>query len=141
MSPHVADAAGARPGDLSAAVPIFAALGDETRLGLVVRLRDDGPLSISRLTDGVAVTRQAVTKHLHVLELAGLAREQRHGRESVWELRRESFDRARACLDRLSAEWDDALGRLKSFVEGPPGAYRTGRRVLKKSPGRPGRKG
>jgi DNA-binding transcriptional ArsR family regulator len=140
MSPHAIDAAAGSTADMAAAVPVFAALGDETRLGLVLRLRTDGPLSIARLTDGVPVTRQAVTKHLHVLADAGLARHARLGRETVWELTPAPFDRARVCLDRLSAEWDDALERLKLFVENRAGAYTRGRRELKKPSGRRGRK-
>ena len=96
---------------------IFAALGDETRLALVARLSASGPLSIVTLTDGTGVTRQAVTKHLHVLSDAGLVRDSWVGRERVWQLEPESLLAARRSLDRISAEWDDALGRLKAFVE------------------------
>ncbi len=96
---------------------IFAALGDETRLRLVARLSADGPISISRLTEGGSVTRQAVTKHLQVLESVGLAHSSRNGRESLWELEPEPLDAARLCLDGISAQWDSALGRLKKFVE------------------------
>ena len=96
---------------------IFAALGDETRLALVVRLSGAGPLSIVTLTDGTGVTRQAVTKHLHVLSDAGLVRDSWVGRERVWQLDPESLRAARRSLDRISAEWDDALGRLQAFVE------------------------
>ena len=96
---------------------IFAALGDETRLALVVRLSGAGPLSIVTLTDGTGVTRQAVTKHLHVLSDAGLVRDSWVGRERVWQLDPEPLRAARRSLDRISAEWDDALGRLKAFVE------------------------
>jgi len=100
-----------------AAALIFAALGDETRLALVVRLSGAGPLSIVTLTDGTGVTRQAVTKHLHVLSDAGLVRDSWVGRERVWQLEPGSLRAARRSLDRISAEWDDALGRLKAFVE------------------------
>jgi len=96
---------------------IFAALGDETRLALVARLSASGPLSIVTLTDGTGVTRQAVTKHLHVLSDAGLVRDSWVGRERVWQLEPASLLAARRSLDRISAEWDDALGRLKAFVE------------------------
>ena len=97
---------------------IFAALGDGTRLALVARLSAAGPLSIVTLTDGTGVTRQAVTKHLHVLSDAGLVRDSWVGRERVWQLEPESLRAARRSLDRISAEWDDALGRLRAFVEG-----------------------
>ena len=73
------------------AAPIFAALGDETRLALVGRLSASGPLSIVTLTDGTGVTRQAVTKHLHVLSDAGLVRDSWIGRERVWQLEPESL--------------------------------------------------
>ena len=102
---------------LSQAAPIFAALGDETRLRLIARLSVDGPLSISRLTAGGRVTRQAVTKHLHVLAGAGLASSARSGRERVWELKEGQLEAARECLDGISAQWDRALENLRKFVE------------------------
>jgi DNA-binding transcriptional ArsR family regulator len=97
--------------------PIFAALGDETRLRIVARLSSGGPMSIAHLTRDASVTRQAVTKHLHVLAHAGLARSSRLGRQSVWELQPEPLDAARRCLDGISQQWDTALDRLKIFVE------------------------
>jgi DNA-binding transcriptional ArsR family regulator len=75
-------------------------------------------MSIARLTEGGSVTRQAVTKHLRVLEKVGLACNSRLGRESVWELEPKPLDTARDCLDGISAQWDAALDRLKKFVEG-----------------------
>jgi DNA-binding transcriptional ArsR family regulator len=107
----------ARRGDIHQAAPVFAALGDETRLGLVRRLSRGGSLSIARLTEGTPVTRQAVTKHLRVLEATGLVRSVRAGRERVWELRPERLADARAHLEEISARWDEALARLKAFVE------------------------
>ena len=104
------------PPELSA--QLFAALGDEVRLRLVARLCDEGPLSITRLTGGSRVTRQAITKHLRVMEHAGLMHSTRHGRESLWRLDRERLELARGYLDQISAQWDDALGRLRDFVEG-----------------------
>lgn len=97
---------------------IFAALGDETRLRLVKRLSASGPQSISRLARGASVTRQAVTKHLRVLEGAGLACSSRSGRERVWELESAPLGIARDYLSSISAQWDAALDRLKVFVEG-----------------------
>jgi DNA-binding transcriptional ArsR family regulator len=97
--------------------PIFAALGDATRLRLVFRLCDGGPLSITRLAAGSNVTRQAITKHLRVMEGAGLVRCTRHGRESVWQLEKRGLDDAHHYLDLISKQWDDALGRLRTFVE------------------------
>jgi DNA-binding transcriptional ArsR family regulator len=102
---------------IEAAAPVFAALGDETRLRLVARLSTEGPLSIARLTTGGGVTRQAVTKHLQVLADAGLARSARQGRESIWELDPDKLEEARRYLDHISAQWDEALGRLRAFVE------------------------
>jgi DNA-binding transcriptional ArsR family regulator len=98
--------------------PVFAALGDQTRLRLVGRLGREGPLSIARLTDGAGVTRQAVTKHLRVLAGAGLARGLRQGREQLWQLEAAPLDAARRSLERISQRWDEALGRLKAAVEG-----------------------
>jgi DNA-binding transcriptional ArsR family regulator len=102
---------------LSEAAPVFAALGDETRLAVVARLCIDGPLSIARLSEGVAVSRQAVTKHLETLAEAGLVRDARHGRERIWELETRRLEIAKRELDRISAQWDAAIGRLKAFVE------------------------
>jgi DNA-binding transcriptional ArsR family regulator len=102
---------------LRSSVPVFAALGDETRLRLVSRLCEQGPLSIAKLAAGSDVTRQAITKHLHVLEEAGLVRGAREGRENVWELEPRRLEDARRWLDVISKQWDDALGRLKAFVE------------------------
>jgi DNA-binding transcriptional ArsR family regulator len=96
---------------------IFAALGDETRLRLVLRLCDGGPMSISRLTAGTRVTRQAISKHLRVMEGAGLVRSSRRGREKLWQLERRRLVDARHYLEIISKEWDEALGRLKKFVE------------------------
>ena len=103
--------------EVSRAAPVFAALGDETRLALVTRLSSDGPLSITRLTAGSAVTRQAITKHLDVLASAGLASAVRRGRERIWELELEQMEAARTYLEHVSKRWDDALDRLKHFVE------------------------
>jgi DNA-binding transcriptional ArsR family regulator len=105
------------PAGSSASAAVFAALGDPTRLGLVARLCAGGPLSIARLTEGTDVTRQAVTKHLHVLEDAGLVRGLRHGRESVWELETRKLEAARHYLEQISQRWDAALFRLKRTVE------------------------
>jgi DNA-binding transcriptional ArsR family regulator len=104
---------------LKSSAPIFAALGDETRLRLVARLCTDGPLSIARLTDGAGVTRQAITKHLHVLAEAGVVRSIRQGRESIWEFEPRQLEEARRCLNLISKQWDDSLGRLKMLVENP----------------------
>ena len=97
--------------------PVFAALGDETRLRIVAKLSAGGPLSISQITDGESVTRQAITKHLAILADAGLVRDVRAGRERRWELELAPLDTARSCLDLVSQRWDQRLERLKALVE------------------------
>jgi DNA-binding transcriptional ArsR family regulator len=101
----------------AAAAPVFAALGDETRLRLVCRLCADGPLSITHLSEGATVTRQAITKHLRALADAGVVRDARRGRERIWELEPKRLEKARLCLDQISEQWDYAIGRLRAFVE------------------------
>ncbi|MGB7731476.1 MAG: metalloregulator ArsR/SmtB family transcription factor [Candidatus Acidiferrum sp.] len=96
---------------------IFAALGDETRLLLVAKLSRGRPCSISQLTEGLELTRQAITKHLRVLEDVGIVHSARTGRESLFELDPKPMEDIRDYLDRVSEEWDGALGRLKAFVE------------------------
>jgi len=96
---------------------VFAALGDETRLKLVSRLSEHGPLSITRLTAGSEITRQAITKHLRVMNRAGLVHSSRLGRESVWQLDQQRLEHARQYLDLISSRWDQALERLRKFVE------------------------
>jgi DNA-binding transcriptional ArsR family regulator len=83
----------------------------------VSRLCAEGPQSIARLTEGAAVTRQAVSKHLRVLEDAGVVRGSRDGRESVWEIEPRRLEEARRSLALVSAQWDAALDRLRTFVE------------------------
>jgi DNA-binding transcriptional ArsR family regulator len=102
---------------LARSAPLFAALGDETRLVIVSRLSSGEALSIVRLSDGSGVTRQAVTKHLLVLAAAGLVRSARAGRERVWELEPDAVREAQRSLESISAQWDAALARLKAFVE------------------------
>jgi DNA-binding transcriptional ArsR family regulator len=101
------------------AAPVFAALGDATRLRLVARLCVDGPLSIARLSEG-GVTRQAITKHLHALADAGLAQDSRRGRERIWELEPRRLEMARRCIEQIFHQWDAAISRLKAFVEEEP---------------------
>jgi DNA-binding transcriptional ArsR family regulator len=99
---------------------VFAALGDPTRLGLLDRLSAGEAQSIARLTDGTRLTRQAITKHLRVLEGAGVVRSVRVGRESRFALELKRLDDAKRYLDRVSRHWDDALARLKALVEDRP---------------------
>ncbi|HUI56021.1 MAG TPA: metalloregulator ArsR/SmtB family transcription factor [Bryobacteraceae bacterium] len=96
---------------------LFAALGDETRLRLVARLSASGPMSIAKLTTGSRVTRQGITKHLRVMERAGLVRSARRGRERIWQLEQRRLEDARRHLEQISKQWDVALGRLRALVE------------------------
>ena len=114
MSRNIRRSAAARLGTQAA---VFAALGDQTRLALVVRLSGGQPRSISELTTGSRLTRQAITKHLRVLESAGMVRCSRAGRESLFELSPEPIDEIREYLDFVAQKWDHALNRLQHFVE------------------------
>jgi DNA-binding transcriptional ArsR family regulator len=100
-----------------ARAPVFAALGDETRLLLVAKLCGGQPYSISQLTRGSRLTRQAITKHLRVLERVGVVRSIRAGRESRFQFDPRPIERMKQYLDFVSEQWDQALSRLKSFVE------------------------
>jgi DNA-binding transcriptional ArsR family regulator len=97
---------------------VFAALGDETRLALVTALSGGEPRSIAQLTGGTRMTRQAVTKHLRVLEHAGIVRSERAGRESLYEFDPAPLGELQAYLERVSEQWNQVLGRLKALVEG-----------------------
>ena len=105
------------PAGTVASAAIFAALGDETRLRLIARLSDDGPLSIASLADGFDISRQAISKHLRVISEAGLATCGRQGRETVWQLEQEGLADATTYLQLISKDWDDKLRRLKNLVE------------------------
>ena len=117
--PHSPSAARRSSGESSqpGRAAIFAALGDGTRLLLVARLSGGHPISISELTAGSNLTRQAITKHLHVLEDAGIVHSLRSGRESLFQLDPRPIEEVQNYLAQIAAQWDDALGRLKSFVE------------------------
>ena len=112
--PRVAFASARRQ---SSKAPIFAALGDETRLSIVARLCSGDSQSISQLTDDSKITRQAMTKHLRVLEDAGVVRSERSGRECLFTLDPGPIEEVKEYLDSVSKQWDDALARLKAFVE------------------------
>ena len=105
------------PAEALEAAPLFAAMGDPTRLDLLMRLSTQGPLSITALSSGGRVSRQAITKHLEVLSGAGLVWSRRRGRECLWEFEPRRLEEARMHLERLSRQWDEALGRLRRFVE------------------------
>ena len=96
---------------------LFAALGDQTRLHVVSRLCRSGPTSIAGLTCGSNVTRQAIAKHLRVMEKAGLVHSHRRGRESVWNLDQRRLAEAQRHLDQISRQWDESLHRLRAIVE------------------------
>ena len=106
--------------ELRSAIPVFAALADETRLTLVSRLAQGDPLSITALTGGTDMSRQAVTKHLRVLAEAGVVKGTKAGRTQVWVLRPGRLNKAQQALDRIGKQWEDTLGRLKSLVEENP---------------------
>lgn len=108
------------------AAPVFAALGDTTRLALVRRLSTEGPLSITRLSEGSGITRQAITRHLEALGQVGLVRDAKSGRERVFSLDLKRLEVAREYLDHVSAQWDAAAMRLKQFVEQEEGESHTG---------------
>ena len=116
MQRPTADARGRRRG-LHDRAAVFAALGDETRLALIGKLAAGAPHSISELAAGSALTRQAITKHLRVLESATIVRGARAGREIRFALRPQPLHEAGAYLQRVSAQWDDALSRLKVHLE------------------------
>jgi len=108
-----APAAAPRPG----MAPVFAALGDETRLRLVAVLCVGGAVSIAQLTATTDVTRQAVTRHLQVLADAGLVRDVKVGRERLWQFEPLQLEEARHSLDLIAQQWEQALGRLKRTLE------------------------
>jgi len=105
------------PAKRQAPAPVFAALGDQTRLLLVAKLCGGEPRSISQLTRGSSLTRQAITKHLRVLERAEIVHSVRAGRESLFEFNPKPMEEIKQYLDFVSEQWDQALARLKSFVE------------------------
>ena len=97
--------------------PTFAALGDPTRLKLLAVLCEGGAYSISQLTETTDISRQGVTKHLNVLAGAGVVSDLKAGRERLWQLEVEKIDEARLALEAIGRDWEQALGRLKRFVE------------------------
>ncbi|MGC2401481.1 MAG: metalloregulator ArsR/SmtB family transcription factor [Acidobacteriaceae bacterium] len=110
-----------RHSSVQAKAAAFAALGDETRLLLLARLCDGQRYSISSLTQGTKLTRQAVTKHLRVLERVRIVHATREGRESLFTFDPQPMLEMQGYLELVSKQWDAALGRLKNFVEVPHG--------------------
>lgn len=109
--------AASRRADLERSASLFAALGDPTRLELVARLAADETQSITRLTAGLGLSRQAVSKHLRVLASAGFVRRAAAGRESRWTVEPRRLDVARHYLDMMSQRWDDRLRDLERHLE------------------------
>ncbi|MGV0834953.1 ArsR/SmtB family transcription factor [Mycolicibacterium thermoresistibile] len=99
--------------------PVFNALGDPNRMRLITRLCDTGPGSTSEVAQAVSVSRQAATKHLLLLEEAGLVSSDRRGRERIWRMHPEALDNAGGYLEQLARRWDRAIDRLRAFVEDP----------------------
>jgi DNA-binding transcriptional ArsR family regulator len=110
-----------------AVASVFFALGDDTRLSVVRKLSAEGGLSATTLSDGAKVTRQAIVKHLQVLEGAGLVTHEKRGREVLYVIEGGAFLEAKAFLDGISAGWDRALDRLRRLVEEPPAPPARGR--------------
>lgn len=102
---------------LKASAPVFAALGDETRLRLVIFLSAAGPSSTATLTANVDVTRQAVAKHLRVMKEAGLVSSAYQGRDSVWQIEPTQLQEAQRCIELIASRWDQAIDRLRAMVE------------------------
>lgn len=126
---------------LTDAAPVFAALGDGTRLGLVLTLGERGPLTASRLAAERPMTRQAIEKHLAILGAAGLVRSERHGRERLWRVEPAALADTGTLLRQASERWDAALQRLRAHVEGDGGqeASASSRKRMTDSPDRPAR--
>jgi DNA-binding transcriptional ArsR family regulator len=115
MSPH--RRAGPSNKTLPNSAPIFSALGDEMRLRLIAVLCMGRAMSITQLTSGTDISRQAVTKHLNVLATAGLVRGVKIGREHLWEFEPSQLEEARRSLELIARQWDQALARLRAAVE------------------------
>ncbi len=116
-----------------AVADVFFALGDDTRLAVMARLGAGVPLSATALSDGARMTRQAIAKHLRVLEGARLVTHERRGREVLYALDARRLEEARTFLDAVSAGWDHAIERLRGMVEEPLRGAR-GRRGRKERP-------
>lgn len=100
-----------------AVADVFFALGDSTRLSVVTKLGTTGALSATTLSQGAKVSRQAIVKHLQVLEGAGLVTSEKRGRDVLYALEPDRLEDARLFLDGISASWDRAIDRLRKLVE------------------------
>ena len=103
--------------EVAAKAPLFDALGDANRIRIITRLCDGGPFSTAQVTSVVPVSRQAATKHLLLLEAVGLVNSERHGRERIWRIEPAPLTDASNYLTALSMRWDEAIDRLRAFVE------------------------
>lgn len=101
----------------TAVASVFDALGDPNRLRIVIGLCDTGPRSTLQVAQGISLSRQAATKHLELLLAAGVVSSAKHGRERVWTVRPQPLTAAGDYLTTLSASWDQAIQRLRRFVE------------------------
>jgi DNA-binding transcriptional ArsR family regulator len=118
MSPRRRPHLKAKP--LQVHAPVFAALGDEMRLRLITALCVGGAMSITQLTSGTDISRQAITKHLSVLAAVGLVRDARRGRERLWEFEPTQLEETRRSLELIGRQWEHALAKLKFAVESSP---------------------
>ncbi len=117
MSAPISTITRERAAAIRTCAPLFAALGDPTRLSVLSRLAAGRPQSISEITAGTKLTRQAVTRHLCVLADVGVVRAEKSGRESLYRLSPDGLEPARRYLDAVSRSWDEAIERLKAMVE------------------------
>jgi DNA-binding transcriptional ArsR family regulator len=118
MSPRADASARVPAGATPELARVFFALGDSTRLRLIAVLCAGGAFSIAQLTATTDLSRQAITKHLQVLAQAGLVRDVKVGRERLWQFDPTQVEEARRSLEIIGSQWEQALGKLKSFVEG-----------------------
>src|SRR5439155_22921068 len=97
--------------------PIFAALADPMRRSLLVNLAENSPKTATQLAEDYPITRQAILKHLNILEDAGLVAVHQKGREKRYTLTPEPLDDLEKWLKDISAKWDERLLRLKTLLE------------------------
>ena len=97
---------------------VFHAVADPTRRRILTALRENGPLSVKALSDPLPMSRQAVTKHLDILEAAGLVGRSMQGRQRIHHLRAEPLKAMDDWLEPYAAAWDERLERLRIHVDG-----------------------
>jgi ArsR family transcriptional regulator, cadmium/lead-responsive transcriptional repressor len=96
---------------------VFEALADPTRREVMRRLAEDGPSSATHLASSLPVTRQAVAKHLEILEEAGLVEGERRGRQRLFRLTPAPLSEAVGWMAELGSEWDERLQALRRLLE------------------------